>query len=160
MASFVEYQPAAEAPTRSGNPGPPNNNSVRVHGDKNASQFKSRVNSGCHAGLDPASSNVIYGESTGFPFELAQGGESFDYAQDREPVERPVEPRVKPGMTFGPKCEDLPIVRQSLKQKRQTGVRSRVLLPKKRTVVQNPGQVEKHDVMNGSWKNAYWRVEQ
>ena len=26
------------------------------------------------------------------PFDLAQGGESFDSAQDREPVERPVEP--------------------------------------------------------------------
>jgi hypothetical protein len=26
------------------------------------------------------------------PFDLAQGGESFDYAQDREPVERLVEP--------------------------------------------------------------------
>jgi len=26
------------------------------------------------------------------PFDLAQGGESFDFAQDREPVERPVEP--------------------------------------------------------------------
>jgi hypothetical protein len=25
-------------------------------------------------------------------FDLAQGGESFDSAQDREPVERPVEP--------------------------------------------------------------------
>jgi hypothetical protein len=28
------------------------------------------------------------------PFDLAQGGESFDFAQDREPVERPVEPFV------------------------------------------------------------------
>ncbi len=26
------------------------------------------------------------------PFDGAQGGESFDFAQDREPVERPVEP--------------------------------------------------------------------
>ena len=26
------------------------------------------------------------------PFDWAQGGESFDVAQDREPVERPVEP--------------------------------------------------------------------
>jgi hypothetical protein len=26
------------------------------------------------------------------PFDWAQGGESFDFAQDREPVERPVEP--------------------------------------------------------------------
>jgi hypothetical protein len=26
------------------------------------------------------------------PFDLAQGGESFDSAQDREPVERLVEP--------------------------------------------------------------------
>ncbi len=32
----------------------------------------------------------------GFPFDLAQGGESFDSAQDREPVERPVEPRISP----------------------------------------------------------------
>ena len=39
--------------------------------------------------------------------DFAQGGESFDLAQDREPVERPVErlverpvePRVSPGMT-------------------------------------------------------------
>ena len=31
------------------------------------------------------------------PFDLAQGGESFDFAQDREPVERPVEPfRARP----------------------------------------------------------------
>jgi hypothetical protein len=28
------------------------------------------------------------------PFDLAQGGDSFDFAQDREPVERPVEPFV------------------------------------------------------------------
>jgi len=28
----------------------------------------------------------------GFPFDFAQGGESFDVAQDREPVERPIEP--------------------------------------------------------------------
>jgi hypothetical protein len=28
----------------------------------------------------------------GFPFDVAQGGESFDFALDREPVERPVEP--------------------------------------------------------------------
>jgi hypothetical protein len=26
------------------------------------------------------------------PFDWAQGGESFGFAQDREPVERPVEP--------------------------------------------------------------------
>ena len=26
------------------------------------------------------------------PFDLAQGGESFDFAQDREPAERLVEP--------------------------------------------------------------------
>jgi len=26
------------------------------------------------------------------PFDMAQGGESFDFAQDREPVERLVEP--------------------------------------------------------------------
>ncbi len=31
---------------------------------------------------------------SGFPFDFAQGGESFDLAQDRELVERPVEPRV------------------------------------------------------------------
>ena len=30
------------------------------------------------------------------PFDLAQGGESFDFAQDREPVERPVERLVEP----------------------------------------------------------------
>jgi len=28
------------------------------------------------------------------PFDWAQGGESFDFAQDREPVERLVEPFV------------------------------------------------------------------
>jgi hypothetical protein len=28
------------------------------------------------------------------PIDLAQGGESFDFAQDREPVERLVEPFV------------------------------------------------------------------
>ena len=28
------------------------------------------------------------------PYDLAQGGESFDFAQDREPVERLVEPFV------------------------------------------------------------------
>ena len=35
-------------------------------------------------------------ENTGFPFGFAQGGESFDSAQDREPVERLVEPRFSP----------------------------------------------------------------
>ena len=35
-------------------------------------------------------------EITGFPFGYAQGGESFDSAQDREPVERLVEPRLPP----------------------------------------------------------------
>ena len=52
-----------------------------------------------HAGLDPASSSIMSCKSTGFPFDCAQGGESFDFAQDREPVERPVEPRIKSGMT-------------------------------------------------------------
>jgi hypothetical protein len=33
---------------------------------------------------------------SGFPFDFAQGGESFDLAQDRELVERPVEPRISP----------------------------------------------------------------
>jgi hypothetical protein len=32
-----------------------------------------------------------FGDSN-LPFDLAQGGESFDFAQDREPVERLVEP--------------------------------------------------------------------
>ena len=32
------------------------------------------------------------------PFDLAQGGESFDFAQDREPAERPVEPRISPAL--------------------------------------------------------------
>jgi len=31
-------------------------------------------------------------KTTGFPFDFAQGGESFDFAQNREPVERRVEP--------------------------------------------------------------------
>jgi hypothetical protein len=31
-------------------------------------------------------------KSLGFTLRLAQGGESFDFAQDREPVERLVEP--------------------------------------------------------------------
>ena len=35
---------------------------------------------------------------TGYPFDFAQGGESFDFAQDREPVERPVEPRISPAV--------------------------------------------------------------
>jgi hypothetical protein len=35
------------------------------------------------------------------PFDLAQGGESFDVAQDREPVERPVEPFVICYLEFG-----------------------------------------------------------
>ena len=30
------------------------------------------------------------------PFDLAQGGESFDFAQDREPVERHVKRLVEP----------------------------------------------------------------
>jgi hypothetical protein len=39
---------------------------------------------------------LIFRDLPGFPFDFAQGGESFDFAQDREPVERPVEPRVSP----------------------------------------------------------------
>jgi hypothetical protein len=35
------------------------------------------------------------------PFDVAQGGESFDFAQDREPVERPVEPFVIWVLLFG-----------------------------------------------------------
>jgi len=35
------------------------------------------------------------------PFDVAQGGESFDFAQDREPVERPVEPFVIWCLEFG-----------------------------------------------------------
>jgi hypothetical protein len=36
------------------------------------------------------------------PFDLAQGGgESFDFAQDREPVERLVEPFGICGLSFG-----------------------------------------------------------
>ena len=35
------------------------------------------------------------------PFDLAQGGESFDFAQDREPVERLVEPFVICDLLFG-----------------------------------------------------------
>jgi hypothetical protein len=38
--------------------------------------------------------DLIFRHFPGFPFGFAQGGESFDLAQDREPVERPVEPRV------------------------------------------------------------------
>ena len=33
-------------------------------------------------------------ENCDLPFDFAQGRESFDCAQDREPVERPVEPFV------------------------------------------------------------------
>ena len=36
------------------------------------------------------------------PFDMAQGGESFDSAQDREPVERLVEPFVI--LLFGAQC--------------------------------------------------------
>jgi len=35
------------------------------------------------------------------PFDVAQGGESFDFAQDREPVERLVEPFVIWVLGFG-----------------------------------------------------------
>ena len=35
------------------------------------------------------------------PFDLAQGGESLDFAQDREPVERLVEPFVICILLFG-----------------------------------------------------------
>ena len=35
------------------------------------------------------------------PFDLVQGGESFDFAQDREPVERLVEPFVIWCLKFG-----------------------------------------------------------
>jgi hypothetical protein len=35
------------------------------------------------------------------PFDVAQGGESFGFAQDREPVERPVEPFVIWCLLFG-----------------------------------------------------------
>jgi hypothetical protein len=35
------------------------------------------------------------------PFDLAQGGESFDFAQDREPVERLVEPFGNWNLRFG-----------------------------------------------------------
>jgi hypothetical protein len=48
---------------------------------------------------DPASSSFSQPCSTGYPFGVAQGGESFDVAQDREPVERPAEPRIESGMT-------------------------------------------------------------
>ena len=40
----------------------------------------------------------MYRTFTGFPFDFAQRGESFDFAQDREPVERPVEPRISPAL--------------------------------------------------------------
>jgi hypothetical protein len=46
------------------------------------------------AGREPGSrTNLILSKFTRFPFDFAQGGESIDVAQDREPVERPVEPR-------------------------------------------------------------------
>jgi hypothetical protein len=35
------------------------------------------------------------------PFDLAQGGESFDFAQDREPAERLVEPFGVCDLLFG-----------------------------------------------------------
>jgi len=35
--------------------------------------------------------HLNFGDSN-LPFDWAQGGESFDFAQDREPVERLVEP--------------------------------------------------------------------
>jgi hypothetical protein len=40
-------------------------------------------------------------ENCDLPFDFAQGGESFDFAQDREPVERPVEPFVIWCLGFG-----------------------------------------------------------
>ena len=42
-------------------------------------------------------SNQFWSSNIGvwdLPFDLAQGGESFDFAQDREPAERLVEPFV------------------------------------------------------------------
>jgi len=39
----------------------------------------------------PGFGHLDFGNSD-LPFDLAQGGESFDFAQDREPVERLVEP--------------------------------------------------------------------
>jgi hypothetical protein len=36
-----------------------------------------------------------YTNHAGFPFDFAQGGESFDFAQDREPVE----PRISPAVS-------------------------------------------------------------
>jgi hypothetical protein len=65
-------------------------------------QFKKHSNSICHAGLDPASSTAALWKRTGFPFDVAQGGE-------------PVEPRVKPGMTKVGIYEVLSIATQSLK---------------------------------------------
>ena len=48
--------------------------------------------------LNPFSHEIVsqFVTFTRFPFDFAQGGESFDSAQDREPVERPVEPRISP----------------------------------------------------------------
>jgi hypothetical protein len=40
-------------------------------------------------------------ENCDLPFDFAQGGESFDFAQDCEPVERPVEPFVIWCLGFG-----------------------------------------------------------
>ena len=54
--------------------------------------FGNCLTSDRYAGLDPASRNIKFYNSAGFPFDFAQGGESFDVARDREPVERPVEP--------------------------------------------------------------------
>jgi hypothetical protein len=39
-------------------------------------------------------SNLILIDAPGFPFDFAQGGESFDFAQDREPVEPRVSPEI------------------------------------------------------------------
>jgi len=61
--------------------------------DPESSVFSMFCLTGCRikSGMtDPASSNVILSKRAGFP---------FDFALDREPVERPVEPRVKAGIT-------------------------------------------------------------
>jgi hypothetical protein len=57
-----------------------NKSQIPIFNDQNKNQVWS-----AGGGLVPPSADYL-------PFDLAQGGESFDAAQDREPVERLVEP--------------------------------------------------------------------
>ena len=66
---------------------------------------------GMRAGIQ---NGLIDNSSPGFPFDFAQGGESFDLAQDRELVERPVEPRVSLNLVLLARNDSFVELRHSL----------------------------------------------